>query len=342
MAAAKAGRSTFSELFPQLFLFPLLIVVVGVLIYLFVAAAGQDHRNIEGIIRDIESGGQHARNQDAFALAIQVASLPPGEYLSPEITQHLIRIRERSLDDPEFTKYITMALGRAGVPSLTLPILQRLALDRQTDQEIRTSAVTALGLQASLEAADVLALVAAQTKGPEEWELRWVALGGLASLQHQNAKVLLREALGAPRREVRWSAACWLATKFDDPAGSDILDDLVSWEFLDSQRGDLGRKLQFAEKEGYMIQALKGLAAVRGQQAHSLLERLSGDARSPKVRNAAFRALKQFSDSESLEDRSSESVNFRHDGEDGAFAARVASSQDDPNRWVVEPARPCC
>ena len=304
MAAAKSGRSTFSELFPQLFLFPLLIVVVGVLIYLFVAAASQDHRDIEELIRDIESGGQHARNQDAYALAVQVASLPPGEYVSAETTQQLIRVRERFLDDKAFSKYITMALGRAGVPELSLPILERLALDADTDQEVRASAVTALGLHGSSESAEVLTRVASQTKSPEEWELRWIALGGLASLRHSQAPELLREALGAARREVRWSAACWLASRFADPAGADILEDLVTWEFLDGQRGDLGRELQFAEKEGYMIQALEGLSAVRGRGAHSLLEDLSRDGRSPKVRNAAFRAIDQLPDDESPEDQS--------------------------------------
>ena len=55
-------RPTFGEQLPQLFLFPLLIVVVGTMVYLFFIASGKDQRTIPELIADIETGGEHVGN----------------------------------------------------------------------------------------------------------------------------------------------------------------------------------------------------------------------------------------------------------------------------------------
>ncbi|MBI4606351.1 MAG: hypothetical protein HY721_30670, partial [Planctomycetes bacterium] len=47
MAAQRPHRKSFAQLFPQLFLFPLLIATVGVLVYLFFIASAQDTRSVE-------------------------------------------------------------------------------------------------------------------------------------------------------------------------------------------------------------------------------------------------------------------------------------------------------
>ncbi|MEE3199000.1 MAG: hypothetical protein VX254_03135, partial [Planctomycetota bacterium] len=67
--APRKGGKTFLELFPQLFLFPLLIVIVLVLVYVFFGAIAADNRGVGDLLRDIRIGGGHSRQQDAHALA---------------------------------------------------------------------------------------------------------------------------------------------------------------------------------------------------------------------------------------------------------------------------------
>ncbi len=295
-ASRRVDRPTFSELFPQLFLFPLVIVVVCVLVYLLFVASGKDSRDIRQLIIDIESGGELARKQDAYSLAVEVRNMGPQETLDEELTRKLLGLREQFGEEAEFAKYITLALGRVGDPTLTLPLMRELATQPRIDPDQRITAVTALGLMLHTpSASEVLVQVVEAYPGPDDWELRWRALGGLTNLQHPTTKPLLVKALQDTRREIRWSAACWLAGVFRDPTGAAFLEELVSWEFLDAERGE-DRELRHDEKEGYMIQALRGLVALRGGEARSLLERLARDDRSFKVRDAALRALDEMAD----------------------------------------------
>lgn len=285
----RVRRPTFGEQLPQLFLFPLLIVVVGTMVYLFFIASGKDQRTIPELIADIETGSEHARKQDAYALALQVQEMEAGQYLSRELTRKLLNLMARFEDDPEFCTFVTLAAGRAGVPELTLPVMTRIAADPDSPPEIRMNAVHALALSRSPDAAAVLKQVIETHSARDEWEFRQRALAGLANMRHPDGVPLLRAALGDTERAVRWSAACWLAKFYKDGSGIDTLESLVSWDFLDRQRG--GRELTFVEKELYMIQALEGLAAVKGEAARPVLERLRADERSPKVRDAAIRLL---------------------------------------------------
>ena len=241
----------------------LLIVVVCVLVYLLFVASGKDSRDIRQLIVDIESGGALARKQDAYSLAMQVRDMQPGVWLDKELTEKLLRLREQFGDEVEFEKYVTLTLGRVGDPELTLPLMRELATSDQVDPEQQITAVTALGLMQSPEAAQILVRVVVANPGADAWELRWRALGGLTRMREAEGRRLLRDALGDNRREIRWSAACWLAEVYTDPSGANLLDDLVSWEFLDAERG-ADRELRLDEKEGYMIQALRGLAVLRG------------------------------------------------------------------------------
>lgn len=287
----REGRPpTFGEQLPQLFLFPLLIVVVGTMVYLFFIASGKDQRTIPELIADIETGGEHARKQDAYALAMQVKTMEPGEHLSRELTAKLLDLMLRFENEEELCTFLTLAAGRAGVPELTLPVMTRLASDAESPPQIRMNAVHALALSRSPDAAPVLKGVIATHTAEDQWEFRLRALAGLANMRHPDGAILLRAALGDGQRAVRWSAACWLANFYGDGQGIDTLESLVSWEFLDEQRGG-GRPLSFDEKELYMIQALRGLAAVQGEKARPVLERLAKDERSPKVRDAAIRLL---------------------------------------------------
>lgn len=278
----------------RVFLFPLLIVVVGVLVYLFFIASAQDNRSVEDLISDIESGGTHARKQDSFALSLKVRELPVVDgkptYFPEAATRKLLGLLERTKEE-DLRGSLIRAIGRGGEPRLTAPIMKEIALGEESSEDSRVHAVQSLGLSASPEARDILLEILRRFDQPANWELRWYALAGLVNTFDTAAVAPLRGALAEPRREIRWSAACWLASWFKDASGVEILRDLVDWKILDQERGDHDRPLLPEEKETYMIMAMEGLYGLDRANVRPLLEEKKLDSRSPRVRNAAFEML---------------------------------------------------
>jgi hypothetical protein len=284
-------RKSFGQLFPQLFLFPLLLVVVGVLVWLFFIASAQDGRSVSELVADIESGGAHARRQDAYTLALkarEVSSSAGGMgRFSTEETRKLLRLLERVKGENDLEQFVTLALGRAGDPDLTLDLMSRLALADDTPAATRVHAVQALALSRSPRALDTLYQVLDQRLEPESWEIRWIALAGAANIRHESGIPYLRRALAEPRREMRWSAACWLAIFFGEPSGKDILWKLADWQYLDQERGDQRQELHPTQKELYMGMALQGLHRIDKEKSMDLLREKARDGRSVKVRDVA-------------------------------------------------------
>jgi len=289
------GQKSFAQLLPQLFLFPLLIVAVGVMGYYFFRASTEDTRSVEELLSDIESGGSHARKQDMYALAVKVRDMTSKtgapEYFSDEITRKLLSLLERSKDDSTVQQYLIAALGRAGNPEMTVPLLTGIATGADRSLEERIYAIQGLSLSRSPSAVETLKKVLDENGGSETWDLRWVALAGLANLGDPVAVPYLRRSVGDPRREVSWSSACWLANFFGDSGGIEVLRNLTDWEFLDRERGDHGRPLTVDEKEQYMVMALEGLWRLEKGDSRELLTEKSRESRSARVKRAAFELL---------------------------------------------------
>lgn len=294
-SSQRGAPKTFAQLFPQLFLFPLLIVAVGVMGYYFFRASTEDTRTVEELLSDIESGGSHSRKQDMYALAVKVRDLTTAsgepQYFSEATTRQLLGLLERSQDDATVRQYLTAALGRAGTPSLTVPLLSAIALAPERTPEERVYAIQGLTLSRAPSALDTLKKVIDQNGSAETWEVRWVALAGLANSGAREAVPYLRQFLGEPRRELSWSSACWLANYFSDDAGIETLRKLTDWSYLDGERGDRSRPLSNAEKEQYMVMAMEGLWHLEKGDATAVLQARSRDSRSARVKRVAFDLL---------------------------------------------------
>ena len=308
MSTPRPQRKTFAELLPQLFLFPLLIVTVLVMVWLLFAASAQDNRGIEELLADIQSGGQHSRKQDTYALAQKAIEVSKeGKHFSASQTRLLLAMLETE-KDPKMLEFVTMALGSAGEPNLSLPAMQEMALAETQPEAARMNAVRALGLGRhgkADRAASVLLQVVRRNADAGSWEFRWNALAALANLHSQAAVEPLKSALEDPRRELRWSAACWLAQVYDDKSGMAILRQLLDWKHMDGQVGDNGRALLHEQKEHYMLMALEAIARLEGPAARDVIEEKTRDARSPKVRNAALKLVQSLGPRASLSGRKS-------------------------------------
>ena len=306
----RKGGKTFLQLFPQLFLFPLLIVIVLVLVWVFFGAIAQDNRDVTELIRDIQAGGGHSRMQDAKALADllvakQIAGGDP--YLGVAETRQLLQLAEATPPgEGQLKVFLVVALGRCGQPQQAVPFLLSLLSQENLPKALRQATVRGLGLSGDRQA--VLALLDEVDRAgtPENWQSRWEAVAGVVnillrenpgeeqSFRHDpQAGVILEKwklLVNDPRREISWTTAFWLAKHFGDDSGEGILENILSRDFLDKQRGDHNRGLTVQEKENWMCRALEGLHILRGVALRDILEEKKNDP-SLAVRGKALMLL---------------------------------------------------
>ena len=306
----RKGGKTFLELFPQLFLFPLLIVIVGVLVWVFFGAIARDSRSVTELIRDIQAGGGHSRMQDAKALADQlVAKQVVGEdpYLDAAETRQLLELAETTpTGEGRLKVFLVVALGRCGQPKLAVPFLLSLLSRKDLPEELRQATIRGLGLSGDRRA--VLALLGEVDRAGSStnWQSRWEAVAGVVNIllrenpgeeqsfnRDPQARVVVEKwklLVNDPRREISWTTAFRLAKHFGDDSGEVILENILSWDFLDKQRGDNNRDLTVQEKELWMCQALEGLHRLRGAELRNVLVEKKTD-RSVAVRGKALLLL---------------------------------------------------
>ena len=309
----RKGGKTFLELFPQLFLFPLLIVIVLVLVWVFFGAIAQDNRGITELLRDIQAGGGHSRMQDAKALADllvakQVAGRDP--YLGAAETRRLLQLAENTpIGEGQLKVFLVVALGRCGQPQLAVPFLLDLLARKNLPEELRQATVRGLGLSGDRRA--VLALLGDVDRADvsTSWQSRWEAVAGVVNIllrenpgeeqsfkRDPQARVVVekwKSMVNDPRREISWTTAFRLAKHFGDDSGEAILENILSWDFLDKQRGDNNRGLTVQEKELWMCQALEGLHRLRGAELRNVLVEKQTD-RSLAVRGKALMLLERL------------------------------------------------
>jgi hypothetical protein len=313
-ASGRSGGKSFAELFPQLFLIPLALVTVIVLVYLFFIASAKDTRTISEILRDIEVGGWHSRKQDAHALAERVRELSlagASRYLSEEDTRHLLRIFQAAPPDDSLRASLVCALARGGDPAVTWDELRPLLEDDATPPEVRAQVIQGLSLSENRKAVAPLLATIEKRSSPQEWETRWYAIHAVVLILTrgeslapeqlekdelaQSALRSLRRAVGDSRREISWNTAYYLAQYFGDPAGTEVLEQLLDADYLDAQRGGEGetRELSASEKETWTVQAMAGLFRLRGAAMRPVLEAKKADP-NPRVRDMALRCLRDL------------------------------------------------
>ena len=307
----RKGGKTFLELFPQLFLFPLLIVIVLVLVYVFFGAIAADNRGVGDLLRDIRIGGGHSRQQDAHALAkLLVEKQEKGKepYLNGAQTGELIQlVKDATSGEDELRGYLVLALGRSGQPQLSLPFLLGLLAREDIAPGLRQEAITGLGLSGDSTAIlPLLDEIDRPAGGEQSWQSRWLAIWGVVNIlarenpeddgplkEGPEARVVvqkLKTKVNDSRREISWTAAYYLARYFGDNSGEIILQDMLSWDFLGEQLGDNDNALTSDEQQRWMCQALEGLYSLRGAGLKDVLEEKKSD-RNMRVRNMAIRLL---------------------------------------------------
>jgi hypothetical protein len=214
----------------QFFLFPLLVVVASVGVFLFFGAIGGSERSPSEWLDLVTSGGENEQKQAAHQLGVALQRerqrVDRGEIpLAEAFYVKDVRFRERlgsalttAFQDrgPERQVFLTVAAGLVGDPAYR-PVLEA-RLEPPPSVDLRRALAQALG---GLGTDEVVPALAKLSKDPDE-PVRNYAVQSLSRHRTPDALGALKASLSDDSVFVRAAAASALALS-GDPSGKDLL-----------------------------------------------------------------------------------------------------------------------
>lgn len=232
----------------------------------------------ETLLAAIKTVSPGKRWQKAFELSNEL-NRPSDGIRSAALLQEIIHI----LEDPahfdfKTRGYMALALGHFDKPEAVEALKRSLS---DPSEDVALYATWSLGTLKAREAAPQLV---SQLKS-EKSELRKTAAYVLGTLEDAGVAPEIKKLLTDPAADVRWNAALALA-RLKDASGAEVLHSMLEREELKLQYA-----LADAALEAVMINAAKGLALIHGPESIKILESISRNDKSLKVRQAAVEAL---------------------------------------------------
>lgn len=266
------------KLFFGLFVFPLLIAVGMALLLCTVVFLTNEEETPESLITAIKTGAPSKRWQKAFELSNEL-NRRAGTIRNEGVMKEVIHIlKDTEHYDSKTRAYMSLALSQFKDPAAAASLRESLIND--TDPDVRIYVLWALGVVGNREAvSDILPFL--KSENPQ---IRKTAAYVLGILGNEQTVPALSPLLEDPVEDVRWNAALGLARLGND-SGWEILTKMLDRSILSANGAN------DAEIEKIMINAVKGAALTRRQEAKPILETLSKEDKSLKVRQAAMEAL---------------------------------------------------
>ena len=271
---ATSGR----KLFFGLFIFPLLIAVGMAVLLCSVVLLTNEKETPESLIMAIKTGSPGKRWQKAFELSNELnkrsADLRENS-LAGEIT-HILQ--DPGHYDPKTRAYMAAALSHFNTPQAVEALRESL---KDNDTEVQIYALWGLGtLKARSASPDCVVFLKSDNA-----ELRKVAAYVLGGFGEKNAAELLKPLLQDPVSDVRWNSALALA-RLGDGSGTDVL-----LQMLDRKALNLEETMSEEAIESVMINAIKGLTLIAKPDSIKILQEVSRNDKSLKVRQMAIQSL---------------------------------------------------
>jgi HEAT repeat protein len=262
----------------QFVILPLIVVAVAVGVFLLFGVIAQEEHSVTDYLNGIRSGSSHKRWQAAYQLS---KSLKRGEAARyPDLAVEVSKLYTSAKnDDPRIRQYLGMVLGNLADKRATPALVDGL---KDQDAQTRIYALWALG-----EIKDPASTPAiAELVRDDERDVRKTAVYALGKIGDRRALPVLAEALTDSAEDVRWNAALALA-RFRDPRALGTLREMVDRQRLDRTPG-----MRPDQKEEVMINAISAYAALAGDEARPILEKIASSDPSLRVRATAKEALK--------------------------------------------------
>lgn len=292
----------------QFFLIPLAVVGVTVLVYLGFRSMLTDERTPQEYLAEIRTGGLSRQWPAAYELSRLMDR--PEVRADRSLVMPLVQAFEESKgEDPRIRRYLALAIGRLDPPlpeeavealarSLEEPgpawtpdILSRLHGWTDIDiNEARISTIWALGSTGDEGVVPRLQpLFDSSDPG-----IRKITVYALGALPGEGQLETLRTALEDPEPDVRWNAAVALA-RHGAREGVPVLGQMLDRHYVEQA---VTREVsQFQDQDpvaDVMISGLRAVAALKASALRPVVEQLSQQDRSMKVRQAAVEALQDL------------------------------------------------
>ena len=278
------------KLFFGLFVFPLLIAVGMAVLLATIVFLTKEDETPESLIKAIKTGAPSKRWQKAFELSNEL-NHQEGLIRSSGIMNEITRIvNDGDHYDTKTRSYMAMALSRYrndDARHSLEAVLAKLDLDDET--ELPIFVMWAVGSYEHPESAREVARFLKSTHADVRKTAAYI-LGAFGQCQTAGKngcwfKKDLQTALEDSADDVKWNSALSLARLSND-SGWKVLAQMLDRQYLKSIR-----QLNDLEIEPIMINAAKGFALIRKPEIISLLEQVSRNDASLKVRQAALSAL---------------------------------------------------
>ena len=297
-----------SGLLVPLVVVPAMIVMLGVLIVaLFGLVSGEEASPKENLTALIE-GGANEREQAAFGLVRQILDYQharaegrePEWNIGAEDLDSTKRALEaipapRAPEEVWVPFVLSSVLAQLGESVGVDRLVEMTALPDSLDPEFtfRTNAIFILGSIGRELDEGPRARVASALIGFLEGEdegIAWLAAGALQNLPGQETVAALKGLLGRRRVDLRLQAALSLA-ELDDPAGADVLQDLVALAPYQEERESDPTRWAPQTISGSRQKVLRALADIGRLPADAELERLADEDDDPNVQALARELL---------------------------------------------------
>ena len=271
------------KLFFGLFVFPL-IIAVGMAVLLCAAVLlTHEKETPESLIAALKKSAPSKRWQKAFELSNELNHATPAIRENGVLKEIILILRDAERYDTKTRGYMALALAHFHGPDAVNALRDSL---KDEDENVRLFSLWALGALGAREAApDLLPFIKSGSA-----DSRKTAAYVLGAIGESSARAELTSLLSDPVQDVRWNAALALARLGDD-AGLAVLT-----EMLERDRLSLRYHMEETQIEAVMTNAAKGLALIRRPEAFKILETVSRNDRSLKVRQAALNALQFYSE----------------------------------------------
>ncbi len=264
--------------FMGLFVVPLLVVIACVVVFIGFGWIAYEQDSTQDYLDDLQHWSKPRRAQAAYELAKILIADPEALDQTPGLGQQVREIFAAA-ENEDMKRYLALVLGYTRDPAAFDDLAA--ALD-SADDELKIYSLWALGMLRDDRALEPI-LDASDDRDPG---IRKTAAYALGELGLPEAQPRLRVMLEDTVADVRWNAALALAR-----LGSDVGLPVLT-EMLDRQLSAQVPGITPEQQEDAMIEAVKALAALGGDEGEAVLERLAGDDPSLKVRQAAIEALR--------------------------------------------------
>ncbi len=276
--------NTKRKLFFGLFVFPLLIAVAMAVLLSAIVFLTKEEETPETLIKAIKTGAPSKRWQKAFELSNEL-NHKNGMIRSAGIKKEIIHIlNDRDHYDAKTRAYMAMALSRfqdEETLDALLTTLRGLEVGSEDESEFVIFLMWAIGNYQNPEAADDVAGFLQNKQG----DVRKTAAYVLGVLGNRKSVKVLLPLLEDSVHDVAWNAALSLARLGSD-AGWKVLLQMLDRNYLKQ-----AFQMNDAQVDPVVTNAAKGFTLIKKQEAVPILEKVSKEDPSLKVREAALNAL---------------------------------------------------